>query len=227
MKILIIEDDIDLASYIKKELEYKKHKVTISTSVSGAIKNKLAINNNVLILDLILNDEKGEDYVKYLKKNNISIPTLVLSSLSSTTNKIDLLNAGVDDYMTKPFEISELNARLEAIYRRSIQPTSKPLEKYKDITFSWKENKIIYKKKEIFLTKKECKLLKLLFSNRGDVVKSEEILKYVWNIGPGYHSNILQSLVRHLRKTLLATFKTDMVKNIHGIGYTLQLPEEK
>lgn len=227
MEILIIEDDVELTQYLKKEL-LKRHsfKVTTCSSANEAIANNYAYNHDIVILDLVLKDEHGADFAKYVKKKNIKIPIIILSSLSSTANKIDLLKSGADDYMTKPFDIEELIVRLEVLHKRYIEFPSKTKEKYKDVIFYWDENKVIREEKEIILTNKEGKLLKFLVQHKGKVVRSEDLIEHVWNVGPGYHSNILQSLIRHLRKQLDEDFEFKLIKNIHGVGYMIEFPEE-
>lgn len=225
MDILIIEDDKTLAEHLASELKNHNHNSTISNSVRDAIDKNLANSHDIVILDLILEDEHGEDFVRYIKKENIKIPIIVLSSLANTINKVELLKAGADDYMTKPFDIHELLARLETLHKRYLEFSNNKQVKYDGVTFIWDENKVIREGKDIFLTNKECKLLKFLVLNKGKVVKSEDILKHVWNVGPGYHSNILQSLIRHIRKRLDDGFEHKLIKNIHGVGYMIEFPE--
>jgi len=226
MEILIIEDDATLSTHLASELKKHGHNTTVIDTASEAIKSNLANNHDIVVLDLLLKDEHGEDFVRYVRKENIKIPIIVLSSLAHVTSKVELLKAGVDDYMTKPFDIKELLARLEALHRRFLEISSNLKEKYDDVTFLWDENKVVREGKEIFLTKKECKLLKFLVINKSKVVKSEDILNHVWNVGQGYHSNILQSLIRHLRKRLDDDFDFKLIKNIHGVGYMIEFPEE-
>lgn len=226
MEILIIEDDVELAQYLKKELKKRGHEITTCSSASKAIANKYAYNHDIVILDLILKDEHGGDFTKHVKKENIKIPIIVLSSIANTSSKIDLLKSGADDYMTKPFDIEELIVRLEVLQKRYMELPNNTTEKYKNVVFYWDENKVIREDKEIFLTNKEGKLLKYLVRNKGKVVKSEDLIKHVWNVGPGYHSNILQSLIRHLRKRLDEGFEFQLIKNIHGVGYMIEFPKE-
>lgn len=224
MEVLVIEDDKKIAKYIQSELEKSGHSATIIHSAKKAINENLTQSHDIVILDLILNNERGEDFVQHVKKNNIKIPIIVLSSLSKVVNKVELLKLGVDDYMTKPFDPRELIARIESIGRKYINLPLDKKETYCGIEFNWKENLVIREGKKIHLTKKEIKLLKLLVRNKNKVLKSEDILSHVWNVGLGYHSNILQSLVRHLRKCIDSEFKFKLIRNIHGTGYMLVFP---
>ncbi len=225
MDILIIEDDIQLAEHLASELKKYGHNATIANSVKEAISKDLANSHDIVILDLLLKDEHGADFVQYINKENIKIPIIVLSSLANTNNKIELLRAGVDDYMTKPFDINELLARLETVHKRYLEISHNKKVRYDGVTFIWDENKVIREGKEIYLTNKESKLLRYLVLNHGKVVKSEDIIKHVWNVGPGYHSNILQSLIRHIRKRLDEGFDYQLIKNIHGVGYMIEFPK--
>jgi len=225
MEVLVIEDDKKIASYIKKEIEKSGHSATITHSVKEAIEKKLANSHDIVVLDLILTNERGEDFVQYIKKNNIKIPIIVLSSLSEVVSKVELLKLGVDDYMTKPFDPRELIARLESTRRIYLSLDSDKKETHCGIEFNWKDNSVLREGKKIHLTKKECSLLKLLVRNKNNVVSSEDILSQVWNVGLGYHSNILQSLVRHLRKRLDQDFEFKLIRNVHGYGYMLVFPD--
>jgi DNA-binding response OmpR family regulator len=222
MEILIIEDDVNLTNYLKKELENRGHYIVVAQSAQEVIEGNLHYNREVIIMDLLLKNGRGENLIKKIRKDNATTPILVLSSLTKTENKLELFKLGADDYMTKPFSIEELAARLDVLHKRTVHDILNEKEVHKKFIFYWKQNKVIQNGKEILLTSKENKLLKLLVRNNGKVVTSEEIIKYVWNVDPGYHSNILQSLVRHLREKIESKTKKELIKNIHGVGYMLK-----
>ncbi|MBU1445885.1 response regulator transcription factor [Patescibacteria group bacterium] len=225
MEILVIDDNKDIAGFIARLLERKGHEVTVKHSVAEVIKNGLEFSHDLIILDLILEDERGEDLLTDLRKRGVNIPILVLSSITNIPKKVDLLRDGADDYMTKPFDNEELLARVDALQRRYLESCLVEEEVYGSVHFYWKQNKIVREGREILLTRKEGQLLKLLVRNKGEVVKSNDLIKKIWNVDPGYHSNILQSLVRHLRKRLDLDFEHKLIHNVHGIGYMLILPE--
>jgi DNA-binding response OmpR family regulator len=221
MNILIVEDDKNLAELIAKNLQKNGHNATICPSIKKVIKEKLALKSDIILLDLLLEGERGEDLIKTLRKNNIKVPVLILSALSTTVNKVELLNMGADDYMTKPFDFAELLARIQALNKRYVDLNLKNREVHGDIIFYWKQNKAVCSGKEIYLTQKEKCLLELLVKNHDKVVSTEDILKAVWNVGSVYHSNILQSLIRYLRKKLENGSNKELIKNIHGVGYMI------
>ena len=224
MKILLIEDDRTLACLIEKSLKQYAYKVTICHSAKEALKNGLEFNHDLIILDLLFPDERGEDFVVKLRKKKSRIPILVLSALSEVESKIDLLKLGADDYMTKPFNGKELLARIEALKRRCYDIIFHDKETYGDITFDWKQNKVKIKEHEIALTKKEGQLLRLLASRRGETVRMEDILRKVWQVETGSHSNVIHSTIRRLRKRIDHDFPYKLIHNVHGIGYCIALP---
>ncbi len=128
------------------------------------------------------------------------------------------------DFMTKPFDMNELLARIKAVYRRYLEKEYKDQENYGDIAFFWKQNKIVRSDKTIDLTQKEGALLKFLLQNRNRTVRNEDILSKVWEARVGFHSNVIQSTVRRLRKKIDSDFDHKLIRNVHGVGYTLVLP---
>lgn len=227
MKILLIEDNRELADLIGNILRQDNYKVTTCYSIKKALETGMEFNHDLIILDLLFPDEKGEDFVAELRKKKNNIPILVLSVLSEVESKIDLLKLGVDDYMTKPFNSQELLARIKSLWRRCMDMTFDDKESYGDIMFYWKQNKMNREGKEIFFTKKEGKLLRLLVANRGEIVRREDILKKIWQMDSKHHSNVIQSTIRRLRKHIDHGFSPKMIHNVHGIGYRIVIPPQK
>lgn len=227
MKILLIEDDKKLAHLIAEALKRYGYNITVCHSAREALKNGLEFSHDLIILDLLFPDERGEEFVIELRKNKINIPILVLSALSEVGNKINLLKLGADDYMTKPFSSRELLARIEALERRCLDIVFNDKESYGDITFNWKENKINRKGNEIPFTKKEGQLLRLLVANKGEIVRTEDILKKVWQVESDSHSNVIHATIRRLRKRIDHDFPHKLIRNVHGIGYCIVLPMQE
>lgn len=226
MKILIVEDDIKLCESLEKAFVSSGYKVNVCHSVEEVIGHNFALDHDLIVLDLMLQGKSGDHLVNALRKKSSSIPVLILSGRSDTQVKIDLLNMGVDDFITKPFDMSELLARIKAVYRRYLEKEYKDQENYGDISFYWKQNKIVRSGKTINLTQKEGSLLKFLLQNRNRTVRNEDILSKVWEARVGFHSNVIQSTVRRLRKKIDTGFDHKLIRNVHGVGYTLVLPEQ-
>lgn len=171
----------------------------------------------------MLKGESGENFIKYIKKRHINLPTLVLSALGQIDKKIELLNLGADDYLTKPFDIQELIARIQALYRRFWHETNTECKKYGNIDFYNKQNKIIFEGKEVFLTRKEADILYYLFEKRGHVITAREFISNIWKTKPGFSSNIVAVTIRRLRKKLEKIGLENMIESVHGVGYRVIL----
>ncbi|MBD3328833.1 response regulator [Candidatus Peregrinibacteria bacterium] len=219
MKILLVEDEKNIADFIKEILESEKISVTTADSVEKALKNNYSDDHDVIILDLMLEGKSGDGLVESLRKAHSSIPILVLSALSQISKKVELLNLGADDYMTKPFDAEELIARVNALYRRHLESSSADEVIIDDLKFIRKQNKIIRGGRSEYLTKKEGEVLDLLIKNQGNVVRTEDLLLKVWQAKKGYHSNIVQATIRRLRKKVDSGFDHKFIRNVHGIGY--------
>ncbi len=177
MHILLIEDNRDLAEFIKDILKSEKHKVTVKHSVLDVMKNFSKFDYDFLILDLLLQNERGEDLLVKLRRNEVDIPIIVLSAICEDLCKVNLLKMGADDYMTKPFNFRELIARIEALSRRSSRSGRTEKQIIDDYIFYWDQNKFIFNKREFYLTEKEARFIKLLAENLNRIVKNEEILR--------------------------------------------------
>lgn len=225
MKILVIEDEEKILKFLEHVLTHEGHEVTLCESADDALENDYIVNHDLVILDLMLEGIQGDEFVQKIRKSKSNIPILVLSALGQISTKIDLLKMGVDDYMTKPFDAGELIARLEALYRRYLEIDVKDEEDYGEIKFYRKQNKVVRHGKEILLTNREGDLLAHLLKNEGKTVRTEDILAKVWHAKMGYHSNIVQATIRRLRKKIDEGFKFPLIRNVHGIGYSVVLPQ--
>lgn len=227
MKILVIEDEEKIASFIQTVLKNEGNFVTVCDSIEKAAEHQYEGTHDLIVLDLMLRGKRGEFYVKEIRKKRLNIPILVLSALSRIEDKIELLNIGADDYMTKPFDAQELIARVNAMYRRYLQSERKDQLNYGDFSFYQKQNKVKREGKEIILTKKEGELLEFLLQNKGKTVRTEDIIRKIWGAKPTYHSNIVQATIRRLRKKMDTGFSHKLIENRHGIGYSLTLAEQE
>lgn len=225
MNILVVEDNQELAEFLKFVLEEKGNKVVTCDSVEEVLeKGHEKSAHDLIILDLMLKGKRGENLIRELRKQKSNIPILVLSALGDTHNKVQMINMGADDYLTKPFNTEELLARIKSLYRRYLQIGVQDREKLKDFTFFRKQNRLMRGKKNIYLTSKECEVFEMLLRNKNQVVPLSDLLK-IWDTEPGYHSNIVQSVVRRLRKKVDLGYTTKLIHTKHGIGYSLIIEE--
>lgn len=223
MKILIVEDNVQLAETLKNGLKLRGKEASCISEISDLQKLIPQISEyDLLILDLLINGKtSGESLLHLIRKKGIKVPVLILSGNSDSKKKCEMINAGADDYLVKPFHFAELEARIQAISRRCTQTNHGNLEELCGYKFYWRENRLINKKQEnVSLTQKEKELLQLLVLNANEIVTNEDILKKIWNLSSAHHSNVLQSTIRRLRKKF--SERPEIIQNIRGVGYKLQ-----
>lgn len=218
MKILLIEDDPNILSLLKRGLVEDGH--SIETSEDGEEGEYLASMNNydLIILDWMLPNKEGIEILKSLRKKNITTPVLMLTAKSEIDDKVLGLNHGADDYLSKPFSYKELIARIEAIYRRSLSDGKNEII-INDLTIDM--NKKIVKKEnvEISLTAKEYELLLFLINNKNSMVSNGMIEQQLWNNEEFINSNVIPVTIYHLRKKI----GKNQIKSFRGLGYKIEV----
>ncbi len=219
MKILIVEDDRQIASYLRKGLEEESFIVDVAydgTKGLSLIREKVY---DVIILDWMLPKLSGIDICTITKKNDINTPILILSAKSSIQDKVDGLNCGADDYLSKPFSFDELIARVNAlIRRRNLQKDT--ILRVADLSFNIYKREVLRDGKIINLTTKEYDFLELLMKNRGHVVSTKKITSSLWG-SETISSNIIKVLMHHLRNKIDEGYSKTLIKTIRKIGYKI------
>ena len=217
MKILIIEDDEAILSLLKRGLE--EEGMVIDTATNGEDGEYLAKINNydIIILDWMLPKKSGIEVLESLRENNIKTPILMLTAKDEVQNKVEGLNLGADDYLTKPFDFDELIARLNAIYRRSVlKGENKIVIDNIEIDLN---AKIVKKDGEIVnLTAREFEFLEFLVANRGKLVSIDMLQNQLWNNEEFINSNVIQVIIYRLRNKLGKEF----IKSKRGMGYFIE-----
>ena len=221
MKILIIEDDISIRNVLRLGLASKGF--IVDDAEDGECGSYLARTNkyDVIILDNVLPKKMGGHICKEVRDLGITTPILILSSKQEVLSKIQLLNHGADDYITKPFSFEELIARVYAVSRRPEQIQSH-IFKVKDFEINFQTHTIKRKDTPIYLTRKEFLLLEFLIRNREKVVSRGQILENVWEMSINPFSNSIETHIMHLRKKLKDT-KRKMILSIPGRGYKFNI----
>lgn len=223
MRIIVVEDEERLAKAIKRGLEQQGFAVDLMHDGEEAL-NHLLIHHSVydlMVLDLTLPKRSGLDITKTLRERSISVPILVLTAKDQTANKVVLLNAGADDYMTKPFSLSEVTARAHALMRRpeNTYPTELTA---RDIRLDVGYHKVYVGEKEVPLTVKEFALLEYFMRHPNQVLDRERILDHVWDFNFNSFSNVVDVHVKNLRKKLSAPHNAsnnEYIETISGVGY--------
>lgn len=219
MKILFAEDDRDLSSVIVRVLQYNKFDV--QTAYDGAEALELLENEkfDVLVLDIMMPKIDGITVVKRLRERGNPIPILLLTALAETDDKVSGLDAGADDYLTKPFVIKELLARIRAIARRS----SELQNSYSIGNLTLNPNTFeLQAQGHIRLTNKEYRLMELLIRNKNILLSTERLMEEVWELDSEAEINTVWVFISSLRKKLTQIQADYTIKAVRGVGYRLE-----
>ena len=223
MKILLIEDEYSVISTIEKGL--KKHSYEISVAMDGIMGLKMAKENDfdLLILDVMLPGLNGLEVCQRLRNEGSLVPIILLSSLNTIANIVAGLDYGADDYMTKPPDISELNARIKAITRRGKQASvSSGLLRIADLEINILSKTVIRGGKVISLTATEFRLLEFFARNQNRVFSRVELLESVWDLDFNMGTNVVDVYINYLRKKVDAGHEVKLTHTVIGMGYVVK-----
>ncbi|MFD2245546.1 response regulator transcription factor [Pontibacter ruber] len=222
MRILLVEDEPKVASFIKKGLEEQAYEV--DQAYDGLFGVKLALQNeyDLIILDIILPNLNGLDACREIRKHNANVSILMLTALGTTDDKITGLDAGADDYLTKPFEFKELLARIRALTRRSNDNSSSEKLSLADLEMDLAKKTVTRSGKPINLTAREFALLYYLLRNQNRVVSRVDITENVWETSFDTGSNVIDVYINFLRKKIDKGFPTKLIHTLVGMGYVLK-----
>ncbi|NMH27459.1 response regulator transcription factor [Flavobacterium silvaticum] len=223
MKLLIVEDEPQLLAIIRKGFSEKNHDVSAALDATTALSLLSQHTFDAVILDVMLPDGNGIAICRDLRKNKNFVPVILLTALGSTENVVNGLDSGADDYMVKPFRFSELEARVNALVRRSSienhQPDTIVID---DLFIDNRTKKVKRGDDSISLTAKEFRLLHFLAKHRNNVVSREQILDNVWDINFDMNTNVVDVYINYLRKKIDKPYKEPLIHTVKGLGYTLK-----
>jgi DNA-binding response OmpR family regulator len=220
MRILIIEDEDKIASFLKTSLEAECFAVDLANNGEKGVYYAKSNEYDLIILDNMLPKKNGIEVCTELRSIGKTVPIIILSVKNQTIEKIDLLNAGADDYLTKPFALEELLARIRALLRRKSHITEDILT-VGDVTLDSKKCVVYKNKKPITLTRKEFMLLQYLMQNVDTVLSRGMILEHVWDMSTDIFSNTIESHILSLRKKLSDKTKNKLIHTVPGRGYKI------
>jgi len=221
MKLLVVEDDIDLLNFLEKSMKSECHVVDMAEDgVKGSMLAR-ANDYDLILLNHIICIKNGLEVCQDIRRAGKTMPILVLSVRSDTKSKVDMLNAGADDYLTKPFSLDELMARIKALLRRPKKIENNNL-KADDLLFDMDRHFVKRGDKEIYLTRKEFALLAYLLQNKGIVLSRNMIMEHVWDTNADPFSNTIESHIMSLRKKIdFDGVDNKLIQTIPGRGYKL------
>ena len=224
IKVLVVEDDTDINMLIKKILE--KNDFNVMQAFSGTeAQLRLSMDHyEVVLLDLMLPGITGEQLIPMICEK--SIPIIVLSAKVGLKDRVNVLNLGADDYITKPFEAEEVIARVNAVLRRTNKKITESNDKkesytYKKLKLSADSRKVLVNETEIFLTAHEFDILYLLMKNPQKVYSREALYEEVWQGGYYGEDNTVNVHISNIRKKISEVTPSDYIKTVWGIGFKL------
>ena len=222
MRILIVEDEKKVAAFIKKGLEEETYAVDIASDGEEGLHLGEQNPYDLIILDLMLPKINGLDILSRLRAKEIETPILLLTAKDSVEDKVEGLNQGADDYLTKPFAFSELLARIRVLLRRGKNETKTTLE-IADLTLDLVSHKVIRGNEEIELTGKEYSLLEYFMRNQEKVLTRTMIAEHVWDYNFDTFTNVIDVYVNHLRKKIDKNFPAKLLHTLRGVGYVMKV----
>lgn len=224
MKILLIEDEPELRKSIKEFLYQESYLVESASDYEKAINKTSGYDYDCILVDITLPKGSGLDIVKQLKKQHSKAGIIIISAKNSVDDKIAGLELGADDYLAKPFNLSELNARIKAVIRRKHFSGSTKIE-LNEICIIPEERKVKIKDIELSLTGKEYELLLFFISNKNRVISKSAIAEHLWGDDADRMDNhdFIYTHVKNLRKKLIENGCNDYIQTVYGIGYNFKI----
>ncbi len=222
MKILVIEDEIKLLQSIEEFLLAEKYVVEKAADYATACEKALIYDYDCILLDINLPDGNGINLLETLKKENKIANVIIISARNSLDDKIKGLDLGADDYLTKPFHLAELHARIKAVFRRK-QQAGQQFTQIGNTKIDFFNRQLFINEQLLDLNRKEFDMLSLFVNNANKLISKENVAEYVWgdNIDMADNYDFVYSQMKNLRKKLKTAHSDVEIKNIYGIGYKL------
>jgi DNA-binding response OmpR family regulator len=221
MRVLIVEDDRKMADLIRQGLEESGHAARVLHDGPGGLAAAHSGAADAIVLDIMLPGLDGFEFTKSLRKEGNIIPILMVTGRDAVADVVKGLNLGADDYLTKPFSLKILIARLEALARRASASPANRLQ-VSDLILDFETHEVWRKGVRIILTKTEFDILSLLMRRAGRIVTRETLIDAVWGIDRTIESNTLDAFMRLLRSKLEIIPGRRLVQTIRGIGYSIR-----
>lgn len=220
-KILVIEDEESISSFIQLELNHEGYIADVAfDGIEGL--NKVKKNTyDLIVLDIMLPGINGIEVCRKVRQFS-DIPIIMLTAKDDLSDKITGLDMGADDYMTKPFIIDELFARIRANLRRKNEENSKSILKAKDLIMNLDKHQVTRDSRHIELRKKEYDLLEYLLINKEIVINRDQILEKVWGYEYFGDTNVVDVNIRYLRSKVDDPFEDKLIQTVRGVGYTIR-----
>jgi DNA-binding response OmpR family regulator len=227
MRVLIIEDDRNMVGLLKKGLEEETHVVSIAVEGRAGLELAQSYEFDVIVLDWMLPGIEGIEVARRIRKSGKVTPILMLTARDAVPEIVKGLDAGADDYLTKPFSFAEFLARLRALGRRSTDTQSTARLEIADLKLDPSTRQVLRQQHEIRLTPTEYRLLEFLMRRSGRVASRRAIVEAVWGLDAEVEENTLDAFVRLLRTKVDEGYKQKLIHTARGFGYSVKLESKE
>jgi DNA-binding response OmpR family regulator len=232
-KVLLIEDEEKLARFIELELQYEGYLVEKAFDGRSGLDLAVGREFDVVILDIMLPELNGMEVLRRMRRQT-SVPVILLTARDTVMDKVTGLDSGADDYMTKPFEIEELLARIRNVLRKSVRS---PADNDREVTEAARQEKVLlagklilsadrhtvtFEGRNIDLTKKEFDLLQILLENKGFVMSREALLNKVWGYDFAGDTNVVDVYISYLRGKIDQIYAVEIISTVRGVGHMIK-----
>ncbi|WP_167958933.1 response regulator transcription factor [Anaerosporobacter faecicola] len=222
-KILIVEDENKIARFLELELKYEGYEVEIAGDGRQGYQKAMQEDVDLVILDVMLPGLSGLEVCRRVRQEGRQVPIIMLTAKDDVTDKVAGLDMGADDYMTKPFAIEELLARIRVALNRRVNAAvkSETLQMGK-LVLNLSSHMVTYDQEEVVLTKKEFQLLEYLLKNKNIAMTREQLLNNVWDYEYLGDTNVVDVYVRYLRQKIDDKYGIHMISTVRGVGYIIK-----
>jgi DNA-binding response OmpR family regulator len=221
MRVLIVEDERNIAAYVKRGLEEQGFAVDLAFTGPEALAWAESVEFDLIILDIMLPEMDGIMVCRTLRRQGITTPLLMLTARDAVDDRVMGLDAGADDYLVKPFAMKELLARCRALMRRGVDAPRQTVLQMADLSVDTLARRVKRGDKAIELTTKEYAILECLLREPDRVLTRTQIAEHVWNYDVYHESNVVDVYIRNLRRKIDDAFPTKLIHTVRGVGYRL------
>jgi DNA-binding response OmpR family regulator len=225
MRVLIVEDDPAITRFLKRGLAAEGHQsISADNGQDGVL---MAADESVdfVLLDIMLPGMDGQEALRRIRARRPGVPVLMLTARDEVRDKVSALDGGADDYLTKPFDLEELSARMRALVRRADQPEGSRIE-LGDLKMDLRSHRVWRGEKSVELSSREFALLEYFVRHQGQVLSRQQILSAVWDYAFDPGSNVVDVYVSYLRNKLDRRGEPSLISTVRGAGYRFEPPEQ-
>ncbi|WDM24120.1 response regulator transcription factor [Paenibacillus polymyxa] len=232
--VLVIDDEEKISRLLQLELSHEGYAVEIAQTGREGLEKALAGTWDIIILDVMLPEMNGVEVLKQIRKVDNHTPVIMVTARNTTPDKVSGLDEGANDYITKPFEIEELLARMRASMRHQMEPTATALQKEDKLSSRLQVDSLVLERKtrsvvregnRIELTPKEYDLLLYLMEHKNQVLQRDQMIQDVWGFDFVGDTNVVDVYIRYVRKKIDHGYKKKLIKTVRGVGYCIREEE--